>query len=608
MPSSKRSKNGCWTCRLRRKKCNEEGPPCSNCESRGVFCHGYGPRPAWKDRGDREREEAIRLFVESKARSITVERRTASITPSPPAASRVPEETTAAPLEPLPHPPPVAMPQPASMLPTPSETCDFDILELLGSEPSSTDTLCQDWWENSASGQAFHPDHDLNLAPTPASYDNFAFASSTAELLSHRPADSELELMMHFILETFPMQHAPYQTSSASQKGWLLLLLMRSPTFYYAALSLAAYQIHAVVSRDSKEAGDMLAEYRKHRTTALDRFSQLLRPDSSDPCIQGELLICALQMAQLEAWAGHKQDAQSYLDIAAQFLVGRETSVADRAPSAALSVDLSLQACRLESTSLHYFKSVLVRRHVLCSSVRKLVPLGAETYRTLLADDYDTARASQEPSSCRNWTLLAIMDATALNVWKAEQEALRCLSIRELVKRAEGIETRVEQKIAELAAVLQQNEASPRDTGLAPERRYDRVREAQLEAYLFAHAISLELHVIVSGPRVGIAEIRQSIDRAIEAWKLRPKSLGFRSLAWPYCATASLATGPQRDFFREIAAEMAELDPTIWHFHELVSAVEKCWTQTDRAHVLGRDTCYDWKDALQSGNMCGFLA
>ena len=62
MLPTKRSKNGCWTCRVRRKKCDESDYPCSNCLQRAVFCHGYGSKPQWKDKGVRERREANKLL------------------------------------------------------------------------------------------------------------------------------------------------------------------------------------------------------------------------------------------------------------------------------------------------------------------------------------------------------------------------------------------------------------------------------------------------------------------------------------------------------------------------------------------------------------------
>jgi hypothetical protein len=53
-----RSKQGCWTCRLRKKKCDENHPLCSLCTSLSITCYGYGPRPEWMDNGERERAVA----------------------------------------------------------------------------------------------------------------------------------------------------------------------------------------------------------------------------------------------------------------------------------------------------------------------------------------------------------------------------------------------------------------------------------------------------------------------------------------------------------------------------------------------------------------------
>jgi hypothetical protein len=36
-----RSKNGCWTCRIRKKKCTEERPHCQACINLGLECDGY---------------------------------------------------------------------------------------------------------------------------------------------------------------------------------------------------------------------------------------------------------------------------------------------------------------------------------------------------------------------------------------------------------------------------------------------------------------------------------------------------------------------------------------------------------------------------------------
>jgi len=48
---------GCWTCRLRRKRCPRDQPICSTCALLNVTCYGYGPKPDWMDGGSSEREK-----------------------------------------------------------------------------------------------------------------------------------------------------------------------------------------------------------------------------------------------------------------------------------------------------------------------------------------------------------------------------------------------------------------------------------------------------------------------------------------------------------------------------------------------------------------------
>lgn len=53
-----RSKKGCWTCRVRKKKCDERRPICGTCDSLTLYCHGYGPKPEWMDNGEKEKAMA----------------------------------------------------------------------------------------------------------------------------------------------------------------------------------------------------------------------------------------------------------------------------------------------------------------------------------------------------------------------------------------------------------------------------------------------------------------------------------------------------------------------------------------------------------------------
>lgn len=58
-PIAARSLHGCWTCRARRKKCDERQPFCAACASQQLECHGYGVKPSWMDNGPLQKERAL---------------------------------------------------------------------------------------------------------------------------------------------------------------------------------------------------------------------------------------------------------------------------------------------------------------------------------------------------------------------------------------------------------------------------------------------------------------------------------------------------------------------------------------------------------------------
>ncbi|VEU19636.1 DEKNAAC100357 [Brettanomyces naardenensis] len=67
-----RKKTGCWTCRLRRKKCTEERPACAECVRLGLQCQGYGKeRPAFMTNS----ELAKKMMEEIKRVTLTQKRR-----------------------------------------------------------------------------------------------------------------------------------------------------------------------------------------------------------------------------------------------------------------------------------------------------------------------------------------------------------------------------------------------------------------------------------------------------------------------------------------------------------------------------------------------------
>ncbi|KAL5592406.1 hypothetical protein FOBRF1_013432 [Fusarium oxysporum] len=71
-----RSRKGCLTCRIRKKKCDEELPACSACRSRDLACYGFNVPPppwitnkaSWKDVLESNEARALRTAAELRYR------------------------------------------------------------------------------------------------------------------------------------------------------------------------------------------------------------------------------------------------------------------------------------------------------------------------------------------------------------------------------------------------------------------------------------------------------------------------------------------------------------------------------------------------------------
>lgn len=46
--------SGCWTCKLRRKKCNRNSPVCDACAALQITCYHDQAKPEWMDGASRQ--------------------------------------------------------------------------------------------------------------------------------------------------------------------------------------------------------------------------------------------------------------------------------------------------------------------------------------------------------------------------------------------------------------------------------------------------------------------------------------------------------------------------------------------------------------------------
>ncbi|KAH8668653.1 fungal-specific transcription factor domain-containing protein, partial [Xylariales sp. PMI_506] len=196
---STRSKQGCWTCRLRRKKCDEGQPYCNICRSLSITCYGYGERPGWMDGGDQERSmaENFKQIVKTTSRK----------------KRPIVHVRNSTPRQPLLKP---ARPKSSPMRYSPD------------SEHST-----------SAGVPSSYPVNSTNQIKDDSPSENCGCASS-GHTFAMLPAESIL--LMHFLDNVFPLQYPAYQPEVVhGGRGWLLQLLLQTKPLYHAALALSAY-------------------------------------------------------------------------------------------------------------------------------------------------------------------------------------------------------------------------------------------------------------------------------------------------------------------------------------------------------------------------------
>jgi hypothetical protein len=257
---SERSSTGCWTCRLRKKKCQEERPDCSTCDALQITCHGYSEKkPGWMDGGRSEKAEAERI-----KRTIKLNNRQKRKAASKPLSSGDRDSTRFSRYE-------ATSPQISN-----AETTSFTSTSRKDPEPKSEQrrSLCL-----GCSLKSFSNDYN----------------------------GREATLLMHYLDVVFPLQFRFYQPLvSEGGRGWLLSILLRTRPLYHAALSLSAYHQSASYSGSFVETNDHnLVDLQKHHCLALaelrkhiDRLS--LETGSSRIKTRVEILACMICLISFE--------------------------------------------------------------------------------------------------------------------------------------------------------------------------------------------------------------------------------------------------------------------------------------------------------------------
>ncbi|ORY56612.1 fungal-specific transcription factor domain-containing protein [Pseudomassariella vexata] len=582
-PRHMKISNGCWTCRLRRKKCDENHPTCHVCLALHITCYFDKAKPEWMDGGARQEEMAERLKREVKEK----------------APRRRGERAV-------------------------QDSGDRGL-------------------ETEADLSMANPDNDIHndviqveIEPSPG----FKVTSATIKL-PQRGADCKLKqaresiafgrsdtiLLTFYLQHLFPFLFPFYQPSLLHQGGraWVLEMMISSPVVRQATLCQSSYFFSLAQGMANWEA--VLAQTRGAFGILRQSLQVIDGSGNITEHLHGAVRIMAgiMQVQRFEIAVLSFNNCQAHLNAALALFrqlldsgstgaVGLTTSfntnfndvLCRLGPSSWILSGQDIEVPSAEQAAFRFSSALLIFDDIIASTVLQEQPRLYDYYRSLLGtvdSIYEPPINLEAVVGCQNWVLLQIADIAVLDAWKQRCKGAGNLDVMELVRRATAIKDSLEIHLTRLetdpvvlsgagnnkgSSLLDVFTAGSDDPGTPASQR-------SLVTRVWAHAALVYLFVVVSGWQPASADIRYHVSRIIELLtrQISPPAL-LRTMVWPFCVAGCLAEPAQEAHLRAIV-EVLQPPSVFGTARKALEIMEKVWRSRDAGGDLASHdlaTCF----------------
>lgn len=572
MTNSKKNNVGCWTCRLRRKRCDLVQPVCGICSALEIRCYSDPDKPEWMDNDVKRRQMAEQLKAEVKKRASR--RRSKRLIQRVVRDLGDEEEGE-----------------------TPKQALNI-------SSPSTQQT-------NGRAPNETQAQRSITLdcvnETRPASESVAGFTHISLEHLdvpdSHRLSNElELSFIMVFLDYTFPVLFPLYTpTIFEGGRGWLLVLPMKIRALYHTVISLTSYFFTEVpISSGSiyeRCTNVALGEQSKQLDLAvkmvqrdLDTINQNVHSNilESVHLLESivQLLIYDGVVATTENWRMHLGAATILFEQIVSF------------PGSISSLyNLMSQLSPLPTTSenwngfwtadqaaFRFFSAILLVADIISSTALEKSPKLQKYHHDLLTNDLGPGKSPlqlEDFIGCQNWVLRLISEIAVLDTWKKDMKRHRSLNMTQLVERGSLIEQELQNGCSQLDHVPETQYPPHRPPDMFPFNRSCTSGTTNTVSRIWAHAARIYLHTVLSGWQTAAPEICEDVSQIINLVKeLSPGVL--RALAWPFCVAGCLAAEEQESAFREIVNSMGPLG-LLGTMQSALCIMENVWRK--RAHI-----------------------
>lgn len=576
-PNAKRISNGCWTCRLRRKKCDERYPICNVCAGLDISCHRSQHKPEWMDGGIRQEEMAAELKREVKART---HRRRGEREVEIQVNSATIENGVAG------NPPPEAAQNPLHSAP------EFRITE--------PETL----------GNATEQSAE---APLQSRFGCPLIRQKLGQSLELERSDTFLLMFYldHLVLFLFPFYNPPLLQGG---RAWMLELMVTSPVVRQAVLCQSSYFFSLVRGTvDESTCWDTVLMQATDALSVLRQSLQVIYDSEVAEHLHGAVRIMTsiMQLQRFETTILASSHWQVHLTGAAGLLKqllshqgttatphGSNFDVVMRGLGPSLRI-LPAHCVEIQSPEQAAFRmssTLLMIDDIIASTMMQEHPKLYEYHYSLLGNINGNEPLIDLAAvmGCQNWVMLQIGEIAVLDAWKLERKRAAALDIIDLVNRATIIKKAIEDNLTQLVSAqfppLEENK-SLLDAFTAEYNGQPKVPPAQnlLVTQVWAHAALLYLLIVLSGWQLANPEVRRHVGQIVELLtrEISPPTL-LRTMVWPFCVAGCLANEEQELQFRNMA-EALQPSAMFGSIYKALEIMKRTWSTRHTDDTLNRD-------------------
>ncbi|PTB62680.1 hypothetical protein BBK36DRAFT_1184714 [Trichoderma citrinoviride] len=540
-----RSSETCWTCRIRKKRCDRKQPACSACYSLDITCYAGNSRPSWAD--DALEREKIADEIKAQVREKSERRREKSYVKVMPLGRGCAKNGAPSPIQRNQHQ--IESPNPGLLGLFEDIEVDLEITFLDYAFPFLFPFYRPSLIKGGRGWLLSTLRKSMPLFHTAMGFSTYFFTLAMTDIADegHDTCRAHVEGKLTAHVDT---------AIKAMRQGIEELGTAQKPPSIFDRAHLMEGVVQLLVF-ETNIAGS--TEWGIHLNAAVSLFKEIFEmPNAQDGRTD---LDSVLAMMQRSGWSTVTTNHRIWNPDQGAFLFH---------VAFLIFADIVSATIRGDSPMLRDYYPVLINEKVIAENPRRYLDL-------------------EEFVGCQSWIILLIADIAALVEGKRQGRVSR----NDLLVEGNRIAEMLQNGITNLRADL----GKPASIMNCFFRAYSnpealpQAHDTTSYSLIWAHAAVLYLFVTTSGWQDTHGIVQENITSSLQLLDEIFSPGILRSLAWPFCVIGCLASADQEEIFQRIASRMGPLS-AFGTLYEALKIMERVWSTRGQRNVENWDFSY----------------